>query len=140
MDKIEKEEMEFQNRITPVIDKIIALHDTFLAAFPDREDEGDHDLKLSIRAGITDFVRELKKEWATQQPIELKEDWMSVEDAPKINGEYNVVWDLEDGSNPVVTTMEFDRGKWIDTRGSNSDVTNLVLLWKELPEPPTFKI
>jgi hypothetical protein len=58
--KPEPDAEDFQDWLTPKIDAILKLHDTFLETFPDREDVNDTDLKLAIRAGITDLVRELK--------------------------------------------------------------------------------
>jgi hypothetical protein len=53
-----KEVIDLHHWLTPRIEKILKLHDTFLSAFPDRKDENDEDLKLSIRAGIVDILME----------------------------------------------------------------------------------
>lgn len=82
------------------------------------------------------------EEYASQftSPIDtLREGWVSVNVEPEFGGEYNVVWDLEDGEPHVVTTMDFDKinKKWIDVIGYGVDKTSKVLLWQPLPQPPT---
>lgn len=73
-------------------------------------------------------------------PVATDDDWISVEQNPKFNGEYNVAWDVEDGdSELVVTTMEFWNGKWIDVINSETDMTfycTTVKYWRPLPKPP----
>lgn len=56
---------------------------------------------------------------------------------PKFGDEFNVVWDLEDGDIPVVTTMEFEphRKVWID-KDTQVEYTDTILYWQDLPEPP----
>jgi hypothetical protein len=67
-----------------------------------------------------------------------EDQWTSVETEPEFGGEYNVLYDLQDGQEPLVSTMEFDgiKKKWYDTRGANIDC-DTVLKWKPLPTPPT---
>jgi hypothetical protein len=51
--------------------------------------------------------------------------------------EYNVVWDLEDGGDPVVTTMEWNvkLKKWEDHRGE-STAEQRITHYRPLPKPP----
>jgi hypothetical protein len=65
--------------------------------------------------------------------------WIDVTNRlPEVGGEYNVLYDLQDGIKElVVTTMDFDwrEKKWYDTRGANIEITT-VKKWMNLPEPP----
>ena len=65
------------------------------------------------------------------------EGWVDVSNEPDYGGEYNVLYDLEDGLEPVVSTMDFDKinHKWFDTRGANIECMT-VLKWQPLPSPP----
>ncbi len=70
-----------------------------------------------------------------------RQGWTKVEDGlPDIGGEYNVVWDLEDGQEPVVSTMEYDaiKKKWIDTRSWEGQICETVLSWMPLPNKPSI--
>ena len=68
-------------------------------------------------------------------------EWINVNDKfPKLNDEYLVVWDLEDGGHPVVSSMDFDvkRKCFIDPRGTNEPVDG-ILFWGEYPPPPKLE-
>lgn len=62
------------------------------------------------------------------------ENWIDVSIEPEFGGEYNVVYDLLDGEELVVSTMDYDKTTklWMDTRGANIPI-HTVKLWKELP-------
>lgn len=58
---------------------------------------------------------------------------------PEYNEEYLVLWDLEDGQNPVVTSMDFDVDKkmFSDPRGiSHPQYFHEILLYADMPECP----
>lgn len=70
--------------------------------------------------------------------------WVSVGIPPRQGGEYNVIYDLEDGGEPVVTTMEYYiplpkndsmAEGWYDIRGVGGKCET-VLYWKDLPDVP----
>lgn len=64
--------------------------------------------------------------------------WISVEDRlPTVGDEYNVVYDLQDGDEPLATTMQYDAidKKWIDIIGAGLECKT-VLYWQPLPSPP----
>lgn len=55
---------------------------------------------------------------------------------PPIGDEYNVIWELGDGGEPLVTTMDYDarEKRWVDTRGGGKgDTEPKVLYWSDLP-------
>lgn len=69
---------------------------------------------------------------------QVKEDWISVnEKLPDVGDEYNVVYDLEDGEEPLATTMEWDaiNKKWLDVIGAG-DECKTVSHWQPIPNPP----
>ena len=57
---------------------------------------------------------------------------------PELGGEYNVVWVLDDNEYPVAASMDYDSKtkRWTDPRADGKDVTDSVIYWQELPEPP----
>lgn len=70
--------------------------------------------------------------------------WVGVGTPPREGGEYNVIYDLEDGGEPVVTTMDYyiplprnddKKEGWYDVRGVG-DKCETVLYWKDLPSVP----
>ncbi len=69
----------------------------------------------------------------------LRDKWIPVsERLPETGDEYNVVW-KPDAEGAVVTTMEYDaiNKKFIDKAGfCESDCTNEITHWQELPELP----
>lgn len=70
-----------------------------------------------------------------QQKIE--NSWISIEkELPEFTDEYNVVWDLQDGGEPLTTTMEYDsiNKKWIDIINNRIECFT-VLYWQKLPKP-----
>jgi len=78
----------------------------------------------------------------TNQELKSQQDecdaWISVEVEPKMSGEYNVLYDLEDGEPElVVTTMDYSTVDkvWRDTR-SIGDICNTVKMYKSLPKAP----
>lgn len=89
---------------------------------------------------ITDFiagynVANAKLEEQAKEIERLKgEKWIDVSVEPKFGGEYNVVYDLEDGGELVVSTMDYDKTTklWMDTRGANIPIFT-VKKWQELP-------
>jgi hypothetical protein len=81
--------------------------------------------------------RELKEQLKDREVERMK--WVNVDQEPEFGGEYNVLYDLSDGGNPVVSTMDFDKNehKWFDTRGANIECTT-VLKWMPLPASPSI--
>lgn len=86
------------------------------------------------------------EEYASQKVDERKiasDAWIYCRNKqPNVGDCYNVLWDLEDGDVPVVTTMEWDAIKkiWIDVINEiKPDETKNVIAWQPLPEPPSLK-
>lgn len=70
-----------------------------------------------------------------QAPV--NDGWISVKDRlPELGEEYNVVWDLKDGGEPLTTTVEWDsiRKIWFDE--TYPDGYKDILFWQPLPPPP----
>lgn len=75
---------------------------------------------------------------ALEKANQLQNKWISVDIEPEFGGEYNVVYDLEDGdSELVVTTLMYCKIEklWRDERGANY-LVNTVKLWQPLPDKP----
>lgn len=74
---------------------------------------------------------------ALEKANQLQSKWIDVSIEPEFGGEYNVVYDLEDGGELVVSTMDYDKitKQWMDTRGANNPI-HTVKLWKKLPDKP----
>lgn len=88
----------------------------------------------NLKAEISELKSQLE---AKAVGVEKSDAWISAEQEPEFGGEYNVLYDLEDGESPLVTTMDYDKINklWMDTRGANIPI-HTVLFWKPLPEPP----
>jgi len=66
--------------------------------------------------------------------------WKSSKRKPKLGGEYNVVWVLDDGGYPVSTTLEYCsiKKQWTDVISNSKSIVddNKVLFWDYIPKPP----
>jgi hypothetical protein len=90
--------------------------------------------ELRETENMTDSIIKLVEEVAALN----RQGWTRVDNPPEVGGEYNVVWDLSDGEEPVVSTMEWDaiKKKWIDTRSWEGQICETVLYWMPLPNKP----
>lgn len=80
-------------------------------------------------------IAELEKELSD---VKSKADakWIDVSIEPEYGGEYNVLYDLEDGETElIVTTLMYCKLEktWRDERGANY-IVNTVKKWQYLPE------
>lgn len=106
----------------------------------------EHQLKAKAEANYPDpgtgvnILAEMKRNaYISGYTDAMKEDgWMKVETPPKLGGEYQVVWNLDDNEYPLVTCMDYDMKSniWIDPRSTDSPKNDCVLFWKELDPPP----
>lgn len=57
---------------------------------------------------------------------------------PLKGGEYNIVWNIDDNKYPVTTSADYDsiNKKWSDIKNYNTDITNQVLYWSNIPKAP----
>lgn len=66
--------------------------------------------------------------------------WISAKRTPKKEGEYLVVWNLQDNQYPVTTCMDWDsiEKEWTDPRASDHPLSDQdsILYWAHLPKPP----
>ena len=66
----------------------------------------------------------------------------SMSTPPKLGGEYLVIWDLQDGGEPCVASMDYDaqQNKWSDPRslvyGESVTDEKEFLAWSEMPAVP----
>jgi hypothetical protein len=91
---------------------------------------GEEQLKLHT-------IQELYEIFSNEE-LDKCDGWISAEIEPKMSGEYNVLYDLEDGEPElVVTTMDYCTVEkvWRDTRGIGN-ICNTVKMYKSLPKPP----
>lgn len=67
----------------------------------------------------------------------MKTNWIDIKIPPKISQEYLVVWNLNDGEHPVVTTMNYDvkNDVWYKLE-IDSDEKSDLLYYAEPPAPP----
>ncbi len=66
-------------------------------------------------------------------------NWKKLTENPEFGDEYLVVWKLDDGEYPVVTSMDYDKIKdvWTDPRSHDCPIhKDSLLFWGELPEAP----
>lgn len=65
--------------------------------------------------------------------------WKSLKEKPEFGDEYLVVWKLDDGEYPVVTSMDYDKIKdiWTDPRSNDTAIhPSSLIFWTNLPEAP----
>jgi hypothetical protein len=143
-DSPDVEDVAFYNWLTPKIDKIIELHDQFLKTFPDNKDENDSELKLCIRAGIIDVVRELKLVEAAKEAISVPAQqgvsWIGIRD--KLPGIGSKVIGYRPYAHThgddTITILKYEGEHNIDLNGHSHgfERSHCVSHWMPLPEPP----
>ena len=75
---------------------------------------------------------------AEQEKIDLN-GWIPTKrELPDVGDEYNVVWNVDDEGEPVVTTMFFDAVEkhWVDEVSNSVYKNNSVTHWRPLPSIP----
>lgn len=101
---------------------------------------GDLDMYLAMKNSMIEAISFTEKYILSTNQQSTEQEWISVDIEPEFGGEYNVVYDLEDGGELVTSTMDYEKltKLWMDTRGANIPI-HTVKLWMPLPNLPKAK-